>query len=83
MSRQGKHREGKVSVGVYIEEDARALLAYLVDITGQTATDILMEGVRSKATALGIMKDGKITPKHARAIKVIVEAYRNKKGKNQ
>lgn len=78
MSRQGKHRDGKVSVGIYIEEEKRALLAYLVDLTGQTATDIIMEGVAAKARALGVMENGKIKPEHEAAIQVIMAAYHTK-----
>lgn len=82
MSRQGKHREGKVSVGIYVDEDKRALIAYLVDQTGMTATDIIMEGVMAKARAVGLFDTrGKLKPEHAAAIEVIVESYRMKKGK--
>lgn len=77
MSRQGRHKPGKVSIGIYIEEEKRALLAYLVDLTGMTATDIIMEGVMAKAKTQGIFDDaGKILPEHQAAINVIVEAYR-------
>ena len=74
-SRQGKHREGKSSIGLYVDEDFRALLAFLVDQTGETATDIIMDGVRARATALGIMKNDKILPKYQPAINIIKEAF--------
>lgn len=74
-SRQGKHREGKSSIGLYVDEDFRALLAFLVDQTGETATDIIMDGVRTRATALGIMKDDIILPKYKPAIDIIKEAF--------
>lgn len=76
MSRQGKHKPGKVSVGIYIDEDKRALLAYLVDLSGMTATDIIMEGIKDKAQSLGVMKDGKVLPSHAPAIQVIMASYK-------
>ena len=82
-SRKGKHRQGKVSIGLYIEEEKRALLAYLVDMTGQTATDIIMDGVSAKARGLGVLdSEGRVVPEHRHAIAVIMEAYRhrNKKG---
>ena len=79
MSRQGKHKEGKVSVGLYIDEDRRALLAYIVDVSGMTATDIIMEGIVSKAQALGIMSNGQILPQHLPAIELIKAAYRTKR----
>lgn len=83
MSRQGKHRKGKVSVGIYIEEDKRALLAYLVDMSGMTATDIIMEGVMAKAQSLGVVKDGEILPQHLAAINVIIAAYRSARTKEK
>ena len=79
MSRQGQHKPGKVSVGIYIDEEKRALLAYLVDLSGMTATDIIMEGIRAKAQSLGVMKDDKVLPEHAPAIQVIMASYKTTK----
>lgn len=73
-TRQGMHKEGKSSIGIYVEDDFRALLSFVVDQSGETATSIIMEGVRSKATALGIMKDNEVLPKYRAAIEVIKEA---------
>lgn len=74
-TRKGKHKEGKSSIGLYVDDDFRALLAFLVDQTGETATDIIMDGVRAKATALGIMRDDKVLPKYLPAIELIKEAF--------
>lgn len=74
-NRMGKHKEGKSSIGLYVDDDFRALLAFLVDQTGETATDIIMDGVRARATALGIMRDDKILPKYLPVIAVIKEAF--------
>ncbi len=74
-NRMGKHKEGKSSIGLYVDDDFRALLAFLVDQTGETATDIIMDGVRARATALGIMRDDKILPKYQPVIDVIKEAF--------
>jgi len=79
--RNGKHKEGKVSIGFYATVEFKALLAYLVDMSGQTATDIMMDGVRERATSLGVMKDGKILPKHQPAIRLLTEVFNAKKGK--
>ena len=78
MGRKGKHRIGKVSFGIYVTEEIRALIVYLVDMTGITATDMILESIEAKAAALGVVKNGKILPKHKAAIEVIVEAYRMK-----
>jgi len=86
-TRQGKHKEGKSSIGLYVDEDFRALLAFLVDQTGETATSIIMDGVRARATSLGIMKNDKVLPQYIPAIEVIKEAFSQKrnarKGKNE
>lgn len=74
-TRKGKHKEGKSSIGLYVDDDFRALLVFLVDQTGETATDIIMDGVRSRATALGIMRNDKIVPKYIPAIEIIKEAF--------
>ncbi len=78
-SRMGKHKEGKSSIGLYVDDDFRALLAFLVDQTGETATNIIMDGVRARATALGIMRDDKILPKYRPAIAIIKEAFAAKR----
>jgi hypothetical protein len=80
MSRQGKHRIGKVSIGLYVDEDFRALLALVVDQSGETATDIMMEGVRQKATNLGILKNGEVAEEYKEAIEIIKAVYAEKKG---
>lgn len=81
-TRMGKHKEGKSSIGLYVDDDFRALLAFLVDQTGETATDIIMDGVRARATALGIMKDDEILPQYRPAIEIIKEAYATKRAGN-
>lgn len=78
-TRQGKHREGKSSIGLYVTDDFRALLALVVDMSGETATDIIMAGVRAKATALGIMKNDKVLPSFRSQIEVIKEAFAEKR----
>lgn len=80
MTRMGKHKENKVSIGFYATVEFKALLAYVVDQSGETATDIMMEGVKQKAERLGIMKQGKIVKEHAGAIKLLTAVYNAKKG---
>lgn len=64
---------------MYVDDDFRALLAFLVDQTGETATDIIMDGVRARATALGIMRNDQILPEYLPAIAVIKEAFTAKR----
>lgn len=78
-TRMGKHKEGKSSIGLYVDDDFRALLALLVDQTGETATDIIMDGVRARATALGIMKDDKVADEYIPVIEVIKEGFARKR----
>lgn len=78
-NRHGKHRDGLVSVGLYMDEDSRALLALVVDQTGDTVTNILMEGIRERATKVGIMQNGAVVPKFVPVLEVIKEAFRFRK----
>lgn len=78
-TRQGKHRDGKSSIGLYVDDDFRALLAFLVDQTGETATDIIMDGVRARATALGIMVNDEVLPTYRPAIEIIKEGFAMKR----
>lgn len=80
MSRQGKHRVGKVSIGLYVDADFRALIALVAKQSGETATDIIMEGVRRKATDLGILKNGEIAEEYKEAAELIKAGYAGKKG---
>ena len=84
QSRMGKHRVDKVSIGFYATVNFKALLAYVVDQSGETATDILMAGVLDKARRLGIVDaDGKIISKHAPDIQLIADVFKNQKRNNK
>lgn len=78
-TRMGKHKIGKSSIGLYVDDDFRALLALVVDMSGQTATEIIMDGVRAKATALGIMENEEILPEFKAQIEIIKEAFAEKR----
>lgn len=78
-NRMGKHREGKSSIGLYVDDDFRALLALLVDMTGETATGIIMDGVRVRATALGVMRNDQVVPEYIPQINIIKEAFATKR----
>ena len=70
-SRMGKHRLGKSSIGLYVDDDFRALLALVSKVTGRTQTDLLMDGVKDRATALGIISDGKISPEFESSFDIV------------
>jgi hypothetical protein len=77
--RMGKHRPDKASIGIYVTDEFRALLALVVDMSGETATDIIMEGVRRKATDLGILVNGAVAKKYQGTIQIIKEAFAAKR----
>lgn len=79
-SRNGKHKDGKVSIGMYVTEDFRALLALLVDLTGETATDIMMDGVRARARQVGVLTEsGNVSSEYIGSIAVIKAVFSQKK----
>lgn len=83
MSRQGKHRQGKVSIGFYVDDDFRALLVLVAKLTGETATDIMIDGVLQKARGLGIIKNGEISEEYREVIKNIKAAYLKRNEKDE
>lgn len=79
-TREGKHRLGKVSVGMYVDEDFRALMVLLADKTGETVTELMMDGVRKRARAEGLLTaNDEIVGKYKVAIKVIKAAFAARK----
>ncbi len=79
QSRMGKHKEGKFSLGIYVDDDFRALLALLVDMTGLTATDIIMDGVFAHATRLHVMENNEVLPEYQVAIQLLKEEIAHKR----
>ena len=78
--RNGKHKDGKVSIGMYVTEDFRAILSLLVDLTGETATDIMMDGVRRRAKQVGVLTEtGEVSPEYAGSVAVIKAVFSQKK----
>ena len=74
-SRSGKHRLDKSLVGFFADDDFRALLALVVDKSGETATEIMMDGVRRRATALGILKNGEIAKEYQSAFELVKAVF--------
>ena len=74
-SRSGKHRIDKSLVGFFADDDFRALLALVVDKSGSTATEIMMDGVRRRATSLGILRNGKITNEYKSAFELVKAVF--------
>lgn len=72
-SRNGKHRADKSLVGFFADNRFRALLALVVRQTGETATQIMADGVRRRATDVGILKNGEIAPKFQRSFAAILK----------
>ena len=60
MSRLGKHRKGKVRMGIYTEPFNKAVAVLLAEVTDMTMTDIIWQGIETLAKTRGIlMQDGK------------------------
>ena len=71
-NRKGKHKPGKVRMGVYVDPHKKAIAVYLADLKDLTLTDVIWSGIESMAIGAGIItKDGKISPEHKEALAVI------------
>ncbi len=76
-SRNGKHRADKSLVGFFADNRFRALLALVVRQTGETATQIMADGVRRRAIDVGILKNGTIVPQFRRSFAAILKYFKS------
>jgi hypothetical protein len=61
-SRCGKHKRGKVRMGIYVEPRLKTLAILSAKAKGVTAKDIICLGIENVARGLGILDaDGKIS----------------------
>jgi len=77
MSRQGKHKEGKTLLGAYVTPEFKALVIMTCDAAGMSITDLLMDGVRRRAMAEGIIDaSGNITQARREVYEMVLETVR-------
>jgi len=63
-SRKGKHKKGKVRMGIYVEPFRKAVAVFLAKHLHMTMTDVIWLGIDSVAKAHGILTlEGKVAPK--------------------
>lgn len=73
MSRLGKHKKGKVRIGLYTEPYQKAIAVMLAEITGLTMTDIVWQGIETLAKSRGIItEEGKIAHKYHNQFEVVI-----------
>lgn len=77
MSRIGKHKKGKVRIGIYTDPYQKAVAVMLADLTEMTMTDIVWQGIETLAKAHGIITtDGKIAEKYKNQFEVAMETVK-------
>lgn len=73
-NRQGKHAPGKTLLGAYVTPEFKALVIMTCDATGLSITDLLMDGIRRRAFAEGIIDSkGNIKPNRREAYELVLE----------
>lgn len=61
-TRSGKHKNGKVRMGVYVEPYRKAVALLAASECGMTMTDVIWAGIESIAKGRGILDgDGNVT----------------------
>ena len=76
-SRQGKHKEGKTLLGAYVTPEFKALVIMTCDVTGLSITELLMDGIRRRALAEGIIDaKGNIKPNRREAYELVLETVK-------
>ena len=73
-NRKGKHKPGKVRIGVYVEPRKKAIAVYIAEQTNMSLTDVIWRGIESLALGMGVIDaKGKIMPEHKEAVEVVEE----------
>lgn len=73
-TRKGKHKEGKTLLGAYVTPEFKALVIMTCDATNLSITELLMDGVRRRAMAAGIIDaQGRIKADRREAYDLILE----------
>lgn len=63
-TRKGKHRDGNVRMGIYVEPFRKAVALLAAKECEMTMTDVIWAGIESIAKGRGILSsDGKVTEK--------------------
>lgn len=82
MSRQGKHREGNVRMGIYVTPFRKAVAVYLADLVDVSMTDIIWQGIETIAKARGVLlPSGEVAPEHRDCIEAAISIVKNSKVK--
>lgn len=73
-NRKGKHKPGKVRIGVYVEPRKKAIAVYIAERKNMSLTDVIWRGIESLALGMGVIDEhGKVTPEHKEALEVVEE----------
>ena len=74
VNRKGKHKPGKVRIGVYVDPQKKAIAVYIAEQKNMSLTDVIWRGIESLALGMGVIdENGKVTPEHEEALEVVEE----------
>ena len=77
MNRKGKHKDGKVRMGIYVEPFRKAVALLAASECGMTMTDVIWAGIESVAKGRGILDgEGAVTKKFADQLAATLEIVR-------
>lgn len=72
--RDGKHKRGKVRMGIYVEPFRKAVALLTARECGMTMTDVIWSGIEAVAKGRGILDaDGKVTAQYQAQLEAATE----------
>jgi hypothetical protein len=72
--RDGKHKRGKVRMGIYVEPFRKAVALLTARECGMTMTDVIWSGIEAVAKGRGILDaDGKVTTQYQAQLEAATE----------
>ena len=79
----GGHDPDKVLIGGFVKPEVKARIQITADAYDTDAISIMVKGADDLATAIGIMKDGKVTKEYEDEVNMLASVIRQKKAKRQ
>ena len=79
-NRSGKHKPGKVRIGIYLDPFRKAVALLVAEKSGKTLTDVIWQGIESMAIGFEILDvHGKISKEYKTKMVSIMAAVKQSK----
>lgn len=79
----GKHNPDSVLLGIHTTPEIKALAGLVAELTHNTITDVVLDGLMIQAERAGVTRGGKVVPEYVDEIKLRAAQVRAAKKERQ